>query len=272
MTKLTSFFNHTKSVALLALTLSALFATSAITAKPIDVQLTASAKNTKHIKLSYQAPVRLQQVLADSITNLSKLPLNQSQAEQISTNAKIYWQGAALLVAKTNSAQKTVLDKLDAISNHWQAQERQAVLNLQTFLKKEQIGQRVFNSLDYDQVRIDLTQNPLISQDITVILPPRPNSVWIVGAVDKPQELSWRERWGADKYLAQSSPINNADNSYAWVIQPDGKVEQHPVAYWNRKHSDIAPGAIIYLGFTSLPDELETLNEELINLLRNRTL
>lgn len=272
MTKLTSFFTHTKSVALLALTLSALFVTNAVTAKPIEVQLTASAKNTKHLKLSYQAPIRLQQVLADSITNLSKLPLNPSQTEKIPTNARVFWQGAALLTAKTNSAQKTVWDKLDALSNHWQDQERQAVLNLLAFLKKEQIGQRVFNSLDYDQVRIDLRQNPLISQDITIILPPRPDSVWIMGAVNQPQELSWHERWGADKYLAQSLPINNADNSYAWVIQPDGKVEQHPVAYWNRKHSDIAPGAIIYLGFTSLPDELDTLNEELINLLRNRTL
>ncbi|WP_299016258.1 capsule biosynthesis GfcC family protein [uncultured Photobacterium sp.] len=272
MTKPTSLLTRSKSVALLALALSGLFGASPLMAESVDVQLTTAVNNTQHLKLSYPSPVRLQQVLADGIANLNQLPLSQELAQKAGYDAQVYWPGAALLVASGNPEKKRILGKLSVLSNIWQDEERQAVINFQALLQNEKIGQRIFNSLDYDQVRIDLTQNPLISKGITVILPPRPNSIWVMGAVSKPTEVKWHERLDAQHYLTQAVPISSSDNSYAWVIQPDGSVEKHPIAYWNKKHMDIAPGAVIYLGFTSLPNDLDTLNEELINLLRNRTL
>ncbi len=56
----------------------------------------------------------------------------------------------------------------------------------------------------------------------------------------------------ANDYLAQVTPIDIAANSYVTVIQPDGVIQQHSIAYWNNNHADIAPGAIIYLGYQSL--------------------
>ncbi|ELR63786.1 YjbG polysaccharide synthesis-related protein [Photobacterium marinum] len=241
-------------------------------AEPIEVQVTASAQYNQHLKLSYPAPVRLQQVLADSIANLQQLPLPPKHNQKKGNTDQIYWPGAALLTARSNPEQKAVLAKLNTLSTIWQNEGRNAVLNLKTWLKNEPIGQRVFNSLDYDLVRIEMTQNPLISEDVAVVLPPRPNSVWLLGAVKQPEKLQWRERSSAQRYLEKITPLSNSDNSSVWVIQPDGIVEKHPIAYWNKEHMDIAPGAIIYLGFAALPDDLDSLNEELINLLRNRTL
>ncbi|WP_328283792.1 capsule biosynthesis GfcC family protein [Photobacterium carnosum] len=56
------------------------------------------------------------------------------------------------------------------------------------------------------------------------------------------------------------------------VIQPDGVIQQHPIAYWNNNHNDIAPGAIIFIGYQSLFHNYSELNHAISLMLINRTL
>lgn len=76
----------------------------------------------------------------------------------------------------------------------------------------------------------------------------------------------------AKNYLDQVTPIDIAANSYVTVIQPDGVIQKHPIAYWNNNHNDIAPGAIIYLGYQSVFHDYRDLNHDISSMLINRTL
>ncbi|MGF1862448.1 capsule biosynthesis GfcC family protein [Photobacterium profundum] len=231
------------------------------------IKVTPSSQRERQLQLSYSAPVRLKQVLSDSLIHLPAFLAND-----VKTDSRIYWTGAALFKSFPHSQQHAVVDQLNQLATHWQGNQQRAALNLSQQIEQLTMGERIFTSLDYDNVRLNKQANPLITQSLTLILPTRPEQILVLGALDKPVWIKWQTRLDAETYLKQSKPLSNANNSDAWVIQPDGTVEQHPIAYWNRDHHDIAPGAIVYLGFSSLPDGFETLNKDIINLLRNRAL
>ncbi len=236
-------------------------------ALPFAVNVTPSSQLKRQLQLSYSPPVRLKQVLSDSLTHLPTFLAND-----VKQDSRIYWTGAALFQAFPHPQQQTVVDQLNQLATHWQDKQQQAALNLSQQIEQLSTGERIFTSLDYDNVRLNKQANTLITHDLTLILPPRPERILVLGALEKPVWATWQTRFDVNAYLKQAKPLSNANNSDVWVIQPDGTVEQHPIAYWNREHHDIAPGAIVYLGFSSLPKGFETLNEDIINLLRNRAL
>ncbi|MGF1878021.1 capsule biosynthesis GfcC family protein [Photobacterium frigidiphilum] len=235
--------------------------------KPFAIKVTTSSQHERQLQLSYSAPVRLKQVLSDSLTHLPTFLANDVKQDQ-----RIYWTGAALFQAFPHPQQHAVVTQLNQLATFWHGEQQQAALNLSQQIEQIVTGERIFTSLDYDDIRLNKQANTLITDDLTLILPPRPERLLVLGALDKPIWAEWQTRLDAEAYLKQAKSLSNANNSDVWVIQPDGTVEQHPIAYWNREHHDIAPGAIVYLGFSSLPKGFETLNEDIINLLRNRAL
>jgi len=238
---------------------------SSTDSQSLNVIVTTSLNNQHQLQLSYPAPVRIEQVLRDSIANINQLTLSNEQAK-----GSIFWTSAALFKYFPHSQKQHVISQLELLAKNKKGEQRQAVLSLVAQLQQLQIGQRIFTPLDYDQIRVNSARNPLVSQNMTLVLPSRPSTVLITGAVLQTKWVNWQERLDANGYLEQVVLLSNAENSKAWVIQPDGKVEQHPIAYWNQNHLDIAPGAAIYLGFSSLPAEFSTINEDIVNLLRNR--
>ncbi|OLQ76175.1 hypothetical protein BIT28_18985 [Photobacterium proteolyticum] len=241
--------------------------------KSFKIIVTTSLTNKQQIQLSYPAPARVDQILSDSIANINQLALAQEQIQPTSSN-NIFWTGAALFERFPHPRKQHVISQLTQLASLWKnegkGEQSQAALKLAAHIDNLNIGERIFTPLDYDHVRIESTINPLVDHNLTLVLPPRPRTLLVAGAVSHPKEVSWQERRNANNYLKQVVILSNADNSDVWVIQPDGHVEQHPIAYWNNKHFDIAPGATIYLGFSSLPDDFNTINEEIVNLLRNR--
>ena len=251
-----------------SLTVSSLVAANTdAAAGAVTVMLTSSQSQRQQLQLHYPAPVRLEQILADSLANLSQLPVSTAQQGQ-----PVYWTGAGVFTAFPHRDKASVLNQINTLANQSEAKKREVLIKLATTIKPLPIGERVFTPLDYDQIRINKADNPLVQQNITLVLPSRPSTVLVLGAVNKPQYLPWQPRTDAGNYLSQALPAEMADNSLATVIQPDGKVEQHPIAYWNQNHQDIAPGAIIYLGLASLPSGYNNLNDDIIHLLRNRAL
>ncbi|GAB3520367.1 capsule biosynthesis GfcC family protein [Photobacterium alginatilyticum] len=241
--------------------------------QPVKITVKTSLDSKHQLELNYPVPVRVNQILSDSVVNINQLPLSQEQTKLVSSN-DIFWTGAALFERFPHPQKQRVVNQLKQLASvgkrEWEEEQSQAAFKLAAYIENLKVGQRIFTPLDYDIVRIEPAKNPLVNNDMTLVLPSRPSTVLITGAVTEPKVVSWQERGNANSYLKHAVTLNNSANSEVWVIQPDGQVEQHPIAYWNQKHFEIAPGATIYLGFSSLPDEFNTINEDIVNLLRNR--
>lgn len=133
---------------------------------------------------------------------------------------------------------------------------------------------RVFTSLDRDLVRINDGSNPLFSGRYTLSTSAIPNSITVIGAIesDSPIVLPLIGHASVDNYLNQVRLSTNADNTKIAVIQPDGLVQMTEFTLWKNNPVYLAPGAVIYVPFSQLPSELSSLNQSIIQLLRNKAL
>ena len=73
-------------------------------------------------------------------------------------------------------------------------------------------------------------------------------------------------------YLDDMSLLSGAERSYAWLIYPDGRTENVPVAYWNRRHVEPMPGSVIVVGFAESiwSSQYEELNADILYSLTHR--
>ena len=232
------------------------------------------------ITLQYSQPTRLEQVLTDANANgaLGYFPLS---AQLFDRNAQ----------PQVDKVKQQVLDKL----KHLALQEPQAESVLKQ-LESFDYQARYFVELDQNAVMSQADKNPLLvskkptvgskkpasqgisaksteQQHFELYLTPRPTSVNVVGAVKQAQTLPLVEHAQLDNYLTRlpkGQLLDIADNSTAFVIQPDGQVNEISYAYWNSKPAYFAPGAIIFIAFDSLPSEFSTLNQDIVELLRHK--
>lgn len=239
------------------------------------------------ITLQYSQPTRLEQVLTDANANgaLGYFPLS---AQLFDRNAQ----------PQIDNVKQQVLDKL----KHLALQEPQAKSVLKQ-LESFDYQARYFVELDQNAVMSQADKNPLLvskkpaaastqsamalkkpasqgvsaksteQQHFELYLTARPTSVNVVGAVKQAQTLPVVEHAQLDNYLTRlpkGQLLDIADNSTAFVIQPDGQVNEISYAYWNSKPAYFAPGAIVFIAFDSLPSEFSTLNQDIVELLRHK--
>ncbi|NAW63931.1 capsule biosynthesis GfcC family protein [Photobacterium halotolerans] len=234
----------------------------------------------KELQLRYPDTVRLDRVQQDALANVYQLSTKSDNSDQA-----LYWSGSFLWKAdhrakQTIALQQQSVDKqIRALADHWRYRRPAAsetLIQLAQSLASPLPGERIFLPLDRDRVRIVPDNNPALNGPFVLRLTTRPNTVKVTGAVKLPAgntadiSLPWQERQDAAGYLKQVQALSVANRDYVWVIQPDGKAEQHNIAYWNRQHQDIAPGAILYLAFTDLPESAKSLNAQIIHLLSQR--
>ncbi|WEM41583.1 capsule biosynthesis GfcC family protein [Photobacterium sp. DA100] len=240
-----------------------------------EAKLSVSIYNpekTQAWSLNYSEPARLSQVISDSITTQMQNNLS-IQGSHFYTD-QIYWPGSSLTTGAAPQNKSTVLKAIDqlvdkeptsfALKASLRANERWIANNI--------LHQRELIPLDFDAIRLNRKLNPLLNGEYHLYLPNRPSDILVIGATQKPTLLRWQPRLSARNYLDKTALIDNHQKDYAAVIQPDGTVEQHPIAYWNKNHMDIAPGATIYIGYNDLPGDYLSLNQEMIKLLRNKVL
>ena len=101
----------------------------------------------------------------------------------------------------------------------------------------------------------------------------RQTDLTLAGAVKQTHKLKVIEHGQLDNYLSmlpEGELLEIANKSTAFVIQPDGHVDEVSYAYWNSKQAYFAPGAIVFIAFDSLPSEFSTLNQNIIELLRHK--
>ncbi|MEZ8760761.1 capsule biosynthesis GfcC family protein [Vibrio splendidus] len=249
------------------------------------------------ITLQYSQPTRLEQVLTDANANgaLGYFPLS---AQLFDRNAQ----------PQVDKVKQQVLDKLKHFSSQ-EPQAKSVIKQLESFdyqaryfveldqnavmsqadknpllvSKKPTVGSTQLATASKQSATASKQQATALKkpaspksteqQHFELYLTARPTSVNVVGAVKQAQTLPLVEHAQLDNYLTRlpkGQLLDIADNSTAFVIQPDGQVNEISYAYWNSKPAYFAPGAIIFIAFDSLPSEFSTLNQDIVELLRHK--
>ncbi|MEZ9449268.1 capsule biosynthesis GfcC family protein [Vibrio splendidus] len=290
------------------LALSALFSLCIVSyASAASNVVTPSVKTTielplQGVTLEYKASVRLLQVLDDANASFNA---NASSNENASGSIG-YFPLSAQLFNKTNTEateatesnkanedieakKRNVFNQLDAFS----VEEPEANLVRQQLASFQYLN-RVFIELDRNVVISQSDKNPLLvsssptnkpsstaikrastsqTQAFSLYLPQRPTSIQLMGAMKESVTMNLIEHGTLNDYL-DALPNGfigeSADKSVAYVVQPDGVVQTIQYAYWNEQPVYLAPGAIVFMAFYSLPSEYSTLNQDIVDLLRHK--
>jgi len=240
------------------------------------------------VTLEYKANVRLLQVLDDA--NASS---NMTAGSNVTNSSSIgYFPLSAQLFDKTNTKANGLYKDIEAKKRHvfnqldaFSAEEPEAKLVKQQLASFQYLN-RVFIELDRNAVISQSDKNPLLVssstinqpsdsqiQAFTLYLPQRPTSIQLVGAMKESVTMNLIEHGTLNDYL-DALPNGfigeSADKSVAYVVQPDGVVQTIQYAYWNEQPVYLAPGAIVFMAFYSLPSEYSTLNQDIVDLLRHK--
>ncbi|NOH20133.1 hypothetical protein F0264_14395 [Vibrio cyclitrophicus] len=283
------------------LMMSALFALSSASAAsdlvtPASLYKPDSASSVKTtielplqgVTLEYQTNVRLLRVLDDANANASSnangtigyFPLSAQLFDETNTEAT-----AATGFKEANESieakKRNVLNQLEAFA----VEEPEANLVRQQLASFQYLN-RVFIELDRNAVISQSDKNPLLvssshtnkpsdsqAQAFSLYLPQRPTSIQLMGAMKESVTMNLIEHGTLNDYL-DALPNGfigeSADKSVAYVVQPDGVVQTIQYAYWNEQPVYLAPGAIVFMAFYSLPSEYSTLNQDIVDLLRHK--
>ncbi|MEZ8288865.1 capsule biosynthesis GfcC family protein [Vibrio sp. 10N.237.312.B06] len=231
------------------------------------------------VTFEYKADVRLLQVLDDVNVNangsIGYFPLSAQLFDKANTEA-------------IEAKKRNVFNQLEAFA----VEESEAKLVKQQLASFQYLN-RVFIELDRNAVISQSDKNPLLvsssntnklsaaitkapnsqTQAFSLYLPQRSTSIQVMGVMKDSVRLNLIEHGTLNDYLyALPSDFigESADKSVAYVIQPDGMVQTIQYAYWNEQPVYLAPGAIVFMAFYSLPSEYSTLNQDIVDLLRHK--
>ncbi|MEZ8267252.1 capsule biosynthesis GfcC family protein [Vibrio cyclitrophicus] len=288
------------------LMMSALFAlSSASAASDLVTPDSASAVKTtielplQGVTLEYQTNVRLLRVLDDANVNASSnvngtigyFPLSAQLFDITNTEATEVtgFKEANQANESIEAKKRNVLNQLEAFA----VEEPEANLVRQQLASFQYLN-RVFIELDRNAVISQSDKNPLLvssshtnkpssaaikrvstreTQAFSLYLPQRPTSIQLMGAMKESVTMNLIEHGTLNDYLdalPKGFIGESADKSVAYVVQPDGVVQTIQYAYWNEQPVYLAPGAIVFMAFYSLPSEYSTLNQDIVDLLRHK--
>ncbi|MEZ9405870.1 capsule biosynthesis GfcC family protein [Vibrio sp. 10N.286.48.F5] len=277
------------------LMISALFALSSASSASdlVTPERSSSIKTTielplQGVTLEYKANVRLLQVLDDANASsnvndnsgIGYFPLSAQLFDITNTEATAV-TGFKEANQAIEAKKRNVFNQLDAFS----VEEPEAKLVKQQLASFQYLN-RVFIELDRNAVISQSDKNPLLvssshtnkpsdsqTQAFSLYLPQRPTSIQLMGAMKESVTMNLIEHGTLNDYL-DALPNGfigeSADKSVAYVVQPDGEVQTIQYAYWNEQPVYLAPGAIVFMAFYSLPSEYSTLNQDIVDLLRHK--
>lgn len=225
-------------------------------------------------RVAVYLPGQSQAVLLQGADNLQQLTSNPTLA------GHTWWPGTVIAekmaTAVALDQQKQVLARLDALSADFRQDndvgEAAAVESLRRQVAELKVTGRQFVSLDPDVIRLRDGANRKLSGDYSLYGQVKPTSVYVFGVVTPTGSQPFQTSHDVADYLQTHQRLSGAEKNYAWVISPEGQSELAPVAYWNRRHVEVMPGSVIYVGFSSwaLPSAFQDINEEIVSLLTHR--
>lgn len=225
-------------------------------------------------RVAVYSPGQAQPVVMTGINNLEQLTLNPKLAGQT------WWPGTVIAEKMATVAQleqqKQLLARLGALSADLRQDNDVELANSVDEVRRQIAALRVtgrqFVSLDADVIRVQTGANRTLQGEYSLYTLGKPTSVWIYGAVRPAGPQPFQVSRDVQDYLQTHQRLSGADKSFASVILPGGQAKTVPVAYWNQRHNEVAPGSIIYVGFSSwaLPRAYRDVNDKIISLLTHR--
>lgn len=141
-----------------------------------------------------------------------------------------------------------LLHTLGQLPQHENLDVRAAGDLLHDWLDAHPATGRVRLVLDRRLMQAQPLNNPIARQGDSIIIPLRPQTVHVIGAVSLPCELPHQPLQDAKTYLAHCPTSSAADPDTLYVVQPDGLVQALGVAAWNRADPQpVAAGGTIYV-------------------------
>lgn len=105
---------------------------------------------------------------------------------------------------------------------------------------------RITVEADPDVLRMKPELDVLLEPGDEIIIPPRRQTVAVAGEVHAPANLQFVSGKDAGKYLKEGGGFTRfADESHAFVVQPNGASRPLRVSSWNHEDSSIVPGSTI---------------------------
>jgi hypothetical protein len=235
---------------------AALLQVSSSSAETLSVNLPAYG-----VDLNYSQPVRLNQVLSDTHAYITS-----------NGHPQPFWLAAQLIdparQQQLEDNKKQILEKLEYLAAYYPQSTAKADA-LTTLIKHNSFNYRHFIPLDNDLVRLQAKLDPLMQGQYRLQAPPRSDKIRIAGSSGAHTALDFIEHATLDDYLDKLALPDNSNTRQLFIIQPDGEIIVADNAYWNGKQVYLAPGAILFSGFLSLPGEYSKLNQQIAELLRH---
>ena len=190
--------------------------------------------------------------------------------------ANAWWPGAVISERQASAAAEQQHQKLLAQLSEFAAQEdgddAAAINGMRQQMQAIHVTGRQFVDLDPDWVRVRPRANVPLQGEYSLWTGAQPTTITLMGLVSSPGEKPFVAGRSADEYLDGIDKLSRADRSYAWVIYPDGKTQKAPVAYWNKRHVELTPGSILFVGFSDrlFNSDFNSLNQQILNSLTHR--
>ncbi|MGO2089986.1 MAG: capsule biosynthesis GfcC family protein [Oceanisphaera sp.] len=203
--------------------------------------------------------------------------LGQLQAKGIDAR----WSQLTLPAEHPNSMaleaeRELILKDLHSLGQYWARKGKHGLLRsateLSTQIKTLPLVARLPVNFNYDQVRVNANDNPLLTEHYRLAIHPRPNFVWAQGLVRLPGKRPFVDSAFAYDYGRRLSLLPGANGKKLSIIQPDGEVMTSPIDAFSPEFVGVAPGATLFVGFKVLPAEFADLNQRIITLFANREL
>jgi hypothetical protein len=189
---------------------------------------------------------------------------------------RAWWPGAVISERQASAVagqqHQQLLAKLSGFAAQEDGDDAAAINSVRQQLQAIKVTGRQFVDLDPDWVRVRPKANVPLQGEYSLWAGPQPATIMLFGLVSSPGVKPFVPGRSADEYLASVSRLSGADRSYAWVIYPDGKTQKAPTAYWNRRHVELLPGSILFVGFADrfFDSDFNELNQQILTSLTRR--
>ncbi|PLR32030.1 hypothetical protein CYR32_16005 [Chimaeribacter coloradensis] len=238
----------------------------------LGMGLAASVCAQSHVTV--YLPAQAGSVTVDGARDLSELVMNPALFN------RTWWPGTVIAAPQATAQQQAmkqaVLASLSALAAGFRADGdgdlAAAADNLHQQVSQLRVTGRQFVPLDPDAVRIQPQANRRLEGEYSIYTLQRPTTVRLFGLVENSGPQPFVPGQEAKTYLDSHAPLSGHDKNQLWLIQPDGMTQQVPVAYWNHRRAEPAPGSTLFVGFSAhaLPSAYRDLNLRILALLTNR--
>lgn len=145
-----------------------------------------------------------------------------------------------------------------------------AMKSLAEDMKKIEPSGRIVVEADPVVLQVHPELDVVLEPGDDVVIPKRPSHVLVMGEVLNPGAVQFKSGLHADDYLRAAGGVaRTGDESYTYMILPNGSAEPLKVASWNAQPTPVAPGSVIYVPRDPLPLDSTALIQTMLEIAKD---